>query len=207
MTRELNPNLFGQNGGQTAGPPASQAPEGTGAVARDPSSFYESPSIQDSTPVPGIPLPRKDSAQAYAAGYLPAELKAVEGQVQSARAQIAALEQRSEVLVAHIQEMARATNARLERFGAALKRLEEAQSHQAQEMTAKHAVIASKVNERKVTDDKILDLIDRHNVIVRNFENRLVTLQRTLSEQALQLNASHAALDEARQELAKLKKT
>lgn len=103
--------------------------------------------------------------------------------------------------------MARAVNARLERFGAALKRLEETQSQQAQELASKHAIVAGKVNERKVTDDKILDLIERHNIIVRNFENRLVTLQRTLSEQALQLNASHAALDEARQELAKFKKT
>ena len=187
MNRELNPNLFGQ----------SLAP---GTQFED-----DSPQLQDSAPVPGVPTPPR-SAQAQAAGYFPLELKALEAQVQSSRTQIGSIEQKIGALGSQLQELARATNARLERFTAALKRLEEAQAHLHQDLGAKNAVLAGKVNERKVNDDKILDLIERHNVIVRNFENRLVSLQRTLSEQELQLHASNAALDEARVELARVRR-
>ena len=165
----------------------------------DPRLFGTGPAAE--TPDPAL---RPGSPPASSA-YLPLELKALEAQVQSARAQGAAVEQNLVKFGAHVQELVRSVDGRLERFGASLKRLEASQAQQFQDLSGKHAVLAGKVNERKVNDDKILDLIERHNIIVRNFENRLVTLGRTLSEQELQLHASNAALDEARQDLARMK--
>ena len=193
--RELNPNLF-------AGPLAGNL---TGAdwEREEPSGRRQAPQMQESEPAPAIPAGRAPGSP----GYFPMELKALEGQVQAARAQLASCDQKADATAFQRQEFARALSARLERFSSALKRLEESQSQQQQEMVAKHAVLAGKINERKTNDDKIIDLIERHNVIVRNFENRLVTLQRVLSEQELQLHASNTALEETRLELAKIKRT
>lgn len=189
--RELNPNLF-------AGPLS-----GADWERDEPSGRRQTPQMQDSEAAPAIPAGRAQGSP----GYFPMELKALEGQIQAAKAQIASCDQKADATAFQMQEFARALSARLERFSSALKRLEESQSQQQQEMVAKHAVLAGKINERKTNDDKIIDLIERHNVIVRNFENRLVTLQRVLSEQELQLHASNAALEEARVELAKIKRT
>jgi septation ring formation regulator EzrA len=200
MNRELNPHLFG--------PPPAYSPRPGERAGLDPASAA-SPQIQESTPVPAIPVPRAGAGaaeRAQGSAYFPLELKALETNVQGARAQMASMEQKTEALAVQVGELARSVNARLERFSSALKRLEEAQAQQAQDFSAKNAVLAGKVNERKVNDNKILDLIERHNILVRNFENRLVALQRTLSEQELQLHASSAALEEARDELAKIKR-
>jgi len=63
--------------------------------------------------------------------------------------------------------------------------------------------IAARVNERKVTDSKVQELIDRHNTIIRNFENRLLSLQRIVTEQEMALHNAQAALEESRAELSK----
>ena len=184
MNREINPNLFGfpqdleKLGGQLPLQP---------------------------TALSAVDLIHQTSAE-RPGGYLPLEIRAVETQVQTARAQMNAVEQKLEGMGVHMQEFARAVNLRMERLTSAIKRLEEAQSAQFQELSGKNAILAGKVNERKVNDDKILNLIERHGILVRNFENRLVTLQRTLSEQELQLHASNAALEEARQEISKIRR-
>ena len=53
---------------------------------------------------------------------------------------------------------------------------------------------------------KIQELVDRHNSIIRNFENRLLSMQRLVSEQEMTLHNAQAALDEARNEIARLKR-
>lgn len=55
-------------------------------------------------------------------------------------------------------------------------------------------------------NQKIEDLIERHNQIVRNFENKMVHLTRVLSDQEMQILNSKAALEEAAQEISRLKK-
>lgn len=139
-------------------------------------------------------------------GPMPPEFKVLEATIQQLRLQLQASEKRHEALVAQQQELARATAARFERVSQALTRFESAGAQQFQELNAKYSGIASKVNERKVQDAKVQEMIDRHNNIIRGFENRLTHMQRVISEQELQLHNSHAALEEARHELQKLKK-
>jgi chromosome segregation ATPase len=182
--RELNPELFGTpsalEGGDQPVDPTLPATRVMGRAAE---------------PAPKRTMP-----------YLPGDLKALESQVNTLRVGLMQMEKRTEAAQSQIQELARGTAARLERFAAALARMEEAIGQHHQENTAKFAQVVAKVNERKVTDSKVQELLDRHNHIVRNFENRLISLQRLVSEQEMALHNSQAALEEARNEIARLKR-
>lgn len=184
MHRELNPELFGtpssvEGGGQPVDPtlPATRV---MGCAAE---------------PAPKRPMP-----------YLPGDLKALEAQVNALRVSLMQVEKRVDATQNQIQELARGTTTRMERFGTSISRMEEMLAQNHQENTAKFAHIVAKVNERKVTDSKVQELLDRHNHIVRSFENRLLSLQRLVSEQEMALHNSQAALEEARNEIARLKR-
>lgn len=184
--RELNPQLFGaptsqvEPSGLAADPrvPASSMMGGAGAVSEDPRR---------------VP-------------YAPIDVKALEAQMMGVRSAIMAMEKRTESLGFKMEELARTVHARLERFSAAIVRVEDTQNKAHQEIAGRFATVAAKVNERKITDTKVQELVDRHNSIIRNFENRMHSLQRLVSEQEMALHNAQATLDEARNEIARLKR-
>ena len=180
-TRELNPALFGDQ-----------------PVLNDPTSGLEprSPagSVMGTLPdLPGRSVP-----------YPPVDFRAIEGQVKMMRTAIVQLEKRTEAIAFKMEELAKSVHNRLERFGQTLSSFAEAQSKNAQESSQRFANVVAKVNERKVTDMKVQDMMDRHNTIVRNFENRLMSLQRLVSEQEMSLHNAQAALEESRAEISRL---
>ncbi len=59
--------------------------------------------------------------------------------------------------------------------------------------------------EQNHVNQKIEQLLERHNQIVRNFENKMVHLTRVLSEQEIQILNSKSALEEAHREIARLR--
>lgn len=176
--RELNPFLFGT-----------------------PTSSDLHP-VDPNKPAAGIMGKGPEAAQAKAP-HLPGDIKALEHQVNSLRVAFIQAEKRSESILAKMEDLSRTVHGRLERFSQALIRMEEIQNNQKQENQGKFAQIAAKVNERKVSDSKVQELIDRHNTVIRNFENRLLSLQRVVSEQEMALHNAQAALEEARIELLK----
>ncbi len=120
------------------------------------------------------------------------------------RTAILQLEKRTETIAFKMEELARSVHNRLERFGQTLSSFAEAQNKNAAESAQRFATVVGKVNERKVTDMKVQDMMDRHNTIVRNFENRLMSLQRLVGEQEMSLHNAQATLEEARAEIARL---
>jgi hypothetical protein len=182
--RELNPQLFGA---------PTQAVEPT-SLAADPrvpaSSVMASPVEEPNRRVP----------------YAPVDVKAMEAQLTALRGAILSMEKRTETIAFKMEELARTVHARLERFSQAIVRVEDSQNKSHQETAQKFATVAAKVNERKITDMKIQELVDRHNTIIRNFENRLLSMQRLVSEQEMSLHNAQATLDEARNEIARLKR-
>ena len=70
----------------------------------------------------------------------------------------------------------------------------------------KVAQVISRVNERKVADGVVKEMVDRHTSLVQSFEVRLNQLQRVISEQEMQLMNARAELKEALRELTRLKK-
>jgi chromosome segregation ATPase len=138
--------------------------------------------------------------------YPPIDIKGLENQLSTLRVTLMQVEKRTEAVQSQMQELARTTAQRMERFAGAISRFEDNMTQGQQESTNKIAQVVAKVNERKVSDNKINELIDRHNHIIRNFENRLLALQRLASEQEMTLHNSQAALEEARNEIARLKR-
>lgn len=176
--RELNPFLFGT------------------------ASVHDRNPVDPNKPAAGIMGRGAESAPTRPT-HLPSDLKALEHQINSLKVAFIQAEKRTESIAAKVDEIARTVHMRLERFSQALIRMEELHNGFKQETTGKLAQIVAKVNERKVNDSKIQELIDRHNTIVRNFENRLLSLQRLVSEQEMALHNAQAALEEARVELMK----
>lgn len=139
--------------------------------------------------------------------YPPVDVKALETSIASLKGAILQMERRTEAIAFKMEELARTVHQRLERFSQAIVRVEDESKKSQQETSSRFALIVQKVNERKINDNKVQELVDRHNTIVRNFENRLASLQRLASEQQLALHNAQAALIEATNEIARLKRT
>lgn len=179
MHREINPQLFGnQSAVEKIGQPVDSSQPAHGIMGRPPESR------------PSVP-------------YGPNEIRSMEQQISTLRSALSHSEKRAETFALKLEEISRLVHARLDRFSQAIVRMEEIQSATHQDTIGKIAQIVAKVNERKVSDNKVQELIDRHNTIIRNFENRLHSLQRLVSEQEMTLHNSQAALEETRAELAK----
>lgn len=185
MHRELNPQLFGAKAVvEKIGSPVDQQQPATSILGKSP----------------------EQQAQSRQVPYPPVDIKAIEHQIATLKMALMQMEKRTDSIVHKIDELGRNVHNRLERFSAAILRFEENQSQQNQDATAKFAHIIGKVNDRKITETKVQELVDRHNMMIRNFENRLTSLQRLVSEQEMALHNSQAALEEARSEIARLKR-
>jgi chromosome segregation ATPase len=185
MHRELNSELFGVKTLQ------DEAPLGI-SLGLDTSKKQESLGLQTASGN-RIPAP------------VALEMKSLETQIHQLRMQVQATEKKNEQLMHQLQELVRAANNRFDRAGQAINRLENQANMQIQELSAKYAGVVSKVNERKTQEVKVQEMIDRHNSIVRAFENRLTHMQRVITEQEMQMHNYAAALEEARHDLARLK--
>jgi chromosome segregation ATPase len=183
MHRELNPQLFGSS---------------------TPVEKIGNP-VDPHHPATGI-MGRGEQAASSQAAYAPIEVKSLEHQLNMSKVTLMQLEKRTDGLTAKAEEISRNTHTRFERFAQAVLRIEETQARIHQENTAKIAHLAARVNESKITDTKVQELMDRHNQIIRNFENRLLSLQRLVSEQEMTLHNAQAALEEARNEITRLKR-
>lgn len=104
------------------------------------------------------------------------------------------------------QETLGAAKIRIERIGTGAQRLDEKSAMKFSEIAQKLASLTSKVTERKVSDGKIEDLLNRHNQTVQNFELRLQQMQKVINEQEMQLMSYKSALAEAKRELEKVRR-
>lgn len=187
MHRELNPQLFGtKTTVEKIGSPVDPNQPAAGIMGKGGEASTQSQQRQ-------VPYP-------------PIDVKTIEHQIATLKVALIQMEKRTDGIVSKMEELNRSVHTRLERFSNAIVRVEESQMTHNQEATAKFAQIVAKVNERKINDTKVQELVDRHNTVIRNFENRLMALQRLVSEQELALHNSQAALEEARTEILRLKR-
>lgn len=144
---------------------------------------------------PGAPIP-----------FPPIDLKVVEAQVQQIKAVLQQYERRLDQLSARQNEISRDSQSRLDRFEQQMIRLEDGISRLTNDTSQRLASLAGRINERKVTDSKVQELMDRHNLMLRNFENRLASMQKLAADQEQALLSAFAALEDARAELSRLKR-
>jgi len=97
-------------------------------------------------------------------------------------------------------------HSRMERFQQSMSRLENSHNGLALEAGQKIQQINNKLAERKSLDIKIQEMVDRHNNVIKSFEVRLNHMQKLLAEKETQVAAAYAALNEAKMEIARLKR-
>ncbi len=187
VTRELDPNLFG--GGSNS---SSTSNAGTGSSI---ASHGLQPPPQMPATQPGRAIP-----------YPPIDMRVLEAQVLQIKAVLSQFDRRMDQMSAQINELNRDSQGKLDRYGQQLLRLEDGIQRLTTDTSNRLASLAGRVNERKVSDSKLQDLIDRHNLLVRNFENRLSSLQKLASDQEQALLSAFAALEDARADLARMKR-
>lgn len=194
LHRELDPQVFGANPqGSAPGNVQSYSP-GTSSGAFGGSLGLQPPPSPPQTR-PGAQIP-----------YPPIDLKVVEAQIQQIKAVLQQYERRLDQLSARQNEISRDSQSRLDRFEQQMIRLEDGISRLTADTSQRLASLAGRVNERKVTDSKVQELMDRHNLMLRNFENRLTSMQKLASDQEQALLSAFAALEDARAELSRLKR-
>lgn len=194
LHRELDPQVFGANPQGGASGNAQSYSGGSSSGAFGGSLGLQPPASPPQTR-PGAQIP-----------YPPIDLKVVEAQIQQIKAVLQQYERRLDQLSARQNEISRDSQSRLDRFEQQLIRLEDGISRLTTDTSQRLASLAGRVNERKVTDSKVQELMDRHNLMLRNFENRLSSMQKLASDQEQALLSAFAALEDARAELSRLKR-
>ncbi len=194
LHRELDPSVFG--GSSSSQPLGVQGPLKSPLSAGGAALSYgiQPPPVHPQTrPGQSVPFPAID-------------FKVLEAQVQQIKALMGQFERRLDQLTARQNELSRDSQSRLDRLDNQMTRLEDGISRLASDTSQRVAELAGRINERKVSDTKVQELIDRHNLMVRNFENRLSSMQKLASDQEQALLSAFAALEDARAELSRLKR-
>lgn len=152
---------------------------------------------------PRSPMP---SVQVEAANLKTEDWRLLVGQFELLKRKFKEYEARLETTNTRLTDFVNATKAKYERLAGMTQRLEEMAKSSLQDLAAKQSQLMSRVNERKLSDNKVEELVDRHNQLVQNFELRLAQMQKVLGEQEMQLMASRAELKEAQREFARMKR-
>lgn len=116
------------------------------------------------------------------------------------------LESRIEQVNSRSEEMVAANKQRFERVQGHFHRHNEMIQGGFSDLNDKVAHLASRVNERRISENQVKEMIDRHQQIVQTFEVRMQQMQKVMSEQEMQLMNARAEIKEAVREIARLKK-
>ena len=175
MQRELRPDLF-QNFEDT-GSKASQNPN-TGSP-----DVHEDWDLQN----------------------MKSELKQLRHYFEHSKQRMDQLEQKIEASASQFQEFMRTTSLRLERLTSAVQKTQEQSSQALHGLQADFAAVRGRVNERRLSEGKVEELMDRQNMMIRNFESRMAALQKLVADKEMKLMNFAGLLDDARREIQRIK--
>jgi hypothetical protein len=133
-------------------------------------------------------------------------MRAFEGQLSHLQARQKEVEIKQKDTEARVTEFINTSASKFDRLAKAIHRIEEYQRQMFEEYSQKLAGVGSKLSERRLSESKIEEMMDRHNQMVKTFEVRLQQMQKLISEKEMMLFGAHSALEDAKKELAKLKR-
>lgn len=167
----------------------------------DPNLFHPSHSSLNETQE--TPVSVKTPSQTP---YLALEVKDLKQALLTQQRKMQDVDRRLATMESHVKEAINQNHLRIEKMALALQRLEAAHSQSHREVFERLAQLQSKVNERRVSENRIEELFDRQNLVFQSYENRLAALQKLISDKEMQLMNYSSALRETRQELLRLKR-
>ena len=122
------------------------------------------------------------------------------------RLQLKLLQEKVVSVVGQVNEFIKTSQVRTDRNQTLIKNMETQQTTALQDVLGKLSHVHHRLNERRNMEQKIQELIDRHNSVLRSYEVRMSQMQRLLSEKESQFLQSQAQMNELKMELARLKR-
>lgn len=107
---------------------------------------------------------------------------------------------------ADMMEFINESKLKMNRFAQKIANMEDRIDGLTQEVRAANAKFTSRYSERGLAEHKIEALIERQNSMINSFEKRMAQMAKHMEESQLQLIRTQSALEDARREIAKLKK-
>ena len=150
---------------------------------------------------------RAPEGQQTAVAYAKAdEVRVLHLHIENLSKRLKEFESRVETMHSKTDDMLGQNKQRFERVQGHFKAQNEQFQSGMLDMNNKIAQVVSRVNERKVSENIVKEMVERHASVVQAFEVRMNSLQRLMSEQELQLMNTRSELKQALQELSRLKK-
>ncbi|HPI39252.1 MAG TPA: hypothetical protein PLJ21_00505 [Pseudobdellovibrionaceae bacterium] len=110
-------------------------------------------------------------------------------------------------LMAQFNEAQKNNLLKFDRLTGALVKIEQGHNTLVLEAGQKITQMNQKLVDRKSLDQKIQEMMDRHNNVIKGFEVRLNHLQKLLADKEAQLQATQNLLNETKMEIARLRRT
>ncbi len=127
-------------------------------------------------------------------------------QIHELKVQNQALMDQLNKVIGTLNEVIKSSNLKFEKQNQQLNRLEQSHNGLATEAGQKISQLGQRLNERKSFELKVQEMVDRHNTVIKSFEVRMNHLQKLLAEKDAQVVSSLGALNEAKMEIARLKR-
>ena len=134
------------------------------------------------------------------------EVRVLHMHVDSLSRRMKEFESRVETMHTKVEELTTSNRGRFERIQNHFRSSGEAMANALLDMNGKIAHVVSRVNERKLSENMIKEMVERHTNVVQAFEVRVNQMQKLMSEQEMQLMHARSELKQALQELSRLKK-
>ena len=115
-------------------------------------------------------------------------------------------EERLEIFSSRLEELTKLINLKTERLGVRQRMTEERQDEISQDFQKRLTAVITKSAEMPKMQLKIEELLDRQNQVIRNFENRMNHFRKVIENQEVQMFRALTELEEARREIARLKR-
>ena len=109
-------------------------------------------------------------------------------------------------LKAEINEIQKTAKLKSDRFNQSLQRLEGQQSQLTTDISEKFALLLQKLTEQKKYDQKVQDIVDRHNNLLKGYEVRLNQMQKLLVQKEQDYVEAITTLKELKAEITRLKR-
>lgn len=133
-------------------------------------------------------------------------INVLEQKILETRGQIQHLAENMNKIVSQVNEFIKSSQVKFERMQQALQKLEQNDQALSVDATQKISALHTRLGDRRSMDYKIQEMIDRHNSVLRSHEVRMAQLQKLVSEKEAQAIAAQSALNEAKMEIARLKR-
>lgn len=104
------------------------------------------------------------------------------------------------------QEFLGEAKIKMNRLAQKVQNIEERLEALSTEMRANYAKLAARVVEKAVTESRVESFMEKHNQVLQNFERKMGQMTKLLEDYQNKIMISNAALDDARREIARIKK-